>query len=512
MNGDTLTANSNVLIRLPSSTLRMIKLAPNTTIHLGKFGSFFANDIIGKPYGYTYEIKEDKHVEMVYSSEGLFPASNVDGDRDEEDEDGEQGEEGDENGNNEDEEMDVDSQDSASDAREGKKSRHEQKLATNETTTDDPSVQRLTMTDIEIMKKTKSGEQIIKQVIKSHTAFEKKSIYSKEKYTRRKQQKFIRRFTPCSVGSSELIEYFQYKDHHRILELTSESLGLIMSLANVHPGGNYIVVDETGGLVTGAMLERIYTGDGEEDDGGSILFVHENEHANLDLLKYMNFSDEVLDKKVSAINLLQLYYPEEEEDVKVLTEETLMKMKSSRRGQYYRRLARHKQLEIIFENIRLGRYDGLIIASTLEMSPLLQRLIPAVDGSRQLVLYHTAKEPLVPVAHELMADLRVLAPTILETRVRKYQVFPGRTHPEMTSKSGGGYVLWGTRVLPSVVRAGGKKRYKKPQQKKPVTDVEGNAAELSDGKAAAKRALGEQQDATAAKKLKTNGDVRDSAE
>ncbi|KAK9464983.1 Gcd10p family-domain-containing protein [Lipomyces arxii] len=419
MDETKIVAGNHVFIRMPSSTLRITKLNADSTVNLGKFGSFYANDIIGKPFGYTYEIRDDKHVETIYSAEGLFPSSTSDGDFAEEIEEGDLSE----------------------------------AAATNENTVDDQSVQKLSMADIEALKKTASGEEIIQNVIKSHTAFDKKTVYSQEKYKRRKQQKFLKRFTPCSVGSCEIIEYYHYKDPHRIMEITVESLGLIMSLSNIRPGGNYIVVDETGGLITGCILERM-------GGKGSILFLHENEHPNMDIVKFMNFPEEMTERMVKTLNLLQLFYPEEEEDVKILSEETLANMKSARRGQYYRRLTRRAELTTIFENIRTGTYDGLILATTLETKSLLDKLIPALDGSRQLVIYNAAKEPLVKTSHELMADLRVLAPTILESRVRKYQVLPGRTHPEMIMKSGGGFILWGTHVLPSVVKAGGKKRRK----------------------------------------------------
>ncbi|KAK9429022.1 Gcd10p family-domain-containing protein [Lipomyces doorenjongii] len=437
MNEDIIEPNNYVFIRLPSATLRITKLAPRSTIHLGKFGSFYADDIIGKSYGYTYEIKDDKHVDTIYSSEGLFPSSTVDADEEED-----------------------------SEETENTPVPEEKEVGTNENTRDDPGVQKLSMTEIEALKRTASGEKIIETVIKSHAAFDKKSVYSQEKYKRRKQQKFLRRFTPCSVGSCEIIEYFQYKDHHRILELTSESLGLILSLANIRPGGKYIVIDETGGLVAGAMMERM----GGE---GMIMFAHENEHPNMDVMKFMNFPEALVTQMIKTINLFELFYPEEEKDVKVLSEDILSKMKSSRRGQYYRRLARHIELQSIFQHICDGLFDGLILATTLETKPLLDKLIPALQGSRPLVVYNAAKEPLVAASHDLIADLRVLAPTILESRVRKYQVFPGRTHPEMTSKSGGGYVLWGTRVLPSKVQAGGKKR-RKPNAPKPTSN--GDAA------------------------------------
>ncbi|KAK9477448.1 Gcd10p family-domain-containing protein [Lipomyces japonicus] len=415
-------ADQYVLIRLPSSTLRLIKLSQNATVNLGKFGSFKADEIIGLPFGYTYEIQDGGNGTVDHHDEGTDK-------------------------------------------------RQDEIIGTNELTVDDPTVQRLSMQEIEQLKKTASANEIIARVIESHAGFNQKTIFSKQKYTRRKQQKFLKRFTPCQVGSSEIIEYFQYKQHSRILELTLESLGLIMSLANVRPGGNYIVLDDTGGLITGAMMERMglsgkkTTNDDDDDNHGSILFVHENEHANFDTLKFMNFSDQVINHTVKTINLLQLFHPQEEEPVKILSDDVISNMKPARRGQYYRRLHRHAELSAIFQNLTSGFYDGLILATTLDLSSsLLDKLLTGLAGSRQVVIYNPAKEPLVNYSHALMRDLRVLAPTILESRVRKYQVYPGRTHPVMTMQSGGGYVLWGTRVLPSSdVRAGGKKR-RKPNQ------------------------------------------------
>ncbi|KAK9472886.1 Gcd10p family-domain-containing protein [Dipodascopsis tothii] len=321
------------------------------------------------------------------------------------------------------------------------------------------------MAEIEALKRQVAGRDVVESVVRAHTAFEKKSVFSKQKYLLRKEQKFLKRFTPTCLGSSELIEYFAVKEPHRILEMTAESLGLMLSLADVKPGGTYMVVDETSGLLVAAMLERMA---GE----GRIVVVHENEHPNFDLLKFTNFPAETTDRMVTAMNLLQLYHPEEEEEVRELSAETLAGMKSARRGQYYKRLRRQEELRSIFSHVDGGAFDGLLLATTLDTSSLLQKMIPCVRGSRPIVLYNASKEPLVTTAHELLGDLRVLAPTIMETRVRNYQVLPGRTHPQMTSKSGGGYLLSGTRVLPSTdARAGGVRKKRKVEPAAPAPDT-----------------------------------------
>ncbi|KAL8685998.1 MAG: hypothetical protein Q9218_007417, partial [Villophora microphyllina] len=56
MQPSTVRSNSYVGLRLPSGSLTIHEIKPNTTISLGKYGSFQANFLIGRPFHYTYEI------------------------------------------------------------------------------------------------------------------------------------------------------------------------------------------------------------------------------------------------------------------------------------------------------------------------------------------------------------------------------------------------------------------------------------------------------------------------
>ena len=69
-------AGDSVLIRLPNAEVRSVKINKNSwvlhfanqalkltslrTIPLGRFGSFHANELVGQPYGLTYELVEKK--------------------------------------------------------------------------------------------------------------------------------------------------------------------------------------------------------------------------------------------------------------------------------------------------------------------------------------------------------------------------------------------------------------------------------------------------------------------
>lgn len=394
-NPATIKDGNYIMIRLPSENHRVFKLAAGAKIGLGKFGSFHVDDILGHPFGYTYEIIGDRQLRLVN------------------------------------EEFTTDKDELEPDEN-------------NRDLFDDPTAQTLSMEEIEALKKNSQdgGREIIERVVSSHVAFDKKTTFSQEKYLKRKQQKFLKRFTPVPIGSTELIDYYLDKDAQKVMDISEESLGLMMSLANIRPGGTYLVVDDLNGVIVAAMLERM----GGE---GLIVVAHDDEHPKLDGLKFMNLSEDFITSHVRSINWLDFIDPEEAEIVPTLSDAELSALKPSHKVQYLRKKRRADNLAVVRALIDGCKFDGLIISTELHVPTLIPHLLPAIGGSRPIVIYDAAKEALVETTHLLHKDLRVLAPTIMETRVRRYQTLPGRMHPHMTMRGGGGYVLWGTRVIPN---------------------------------------------------------------
>lgn len=405
--------NQSILVRLPSQNIKVVKVEPGSIISLGKFGSFKADDIIGDPFGFTYEIGADMELSLVDVSI----------------------------------ECDEDDQMGA-----------EQTMTGHKITA--TGLQQLTSEEIEALKSQGvSGAEIIARVTEGHTAFEHKTEYSKEKYLKRKKQKFLQQFTPYAIGSTELIDIYLDKDPTRIYNISPETLALALSMGNIRPGGNYLVADETPGVLVAAMLERI----GGE---GSITVVHENEHPNLDCLKYLSVSDEDRERLIKTINWLELFHPEETEPIRPKTPEELESLKPAHRRQYFRAQQREKTHKWILDRAQNEGFDALMVMTQLDLPSLIPRLLQFVSGSRPIVLYSEFKEVLVETTLALQKNNRVLAPTIMETRVRKYQTLPGRIHPLMSSRGYGGYLLSALRVHPNpAVNAVGKisNRRKKPK-------------------------------------------------
>jgi tRNA (adenine-N(1)-)-methyltransferase non-catalytic subunit len=241
------------------------------SINLGKFGTFNSNLILGRPYYLTYELL-DKDDGRSKTELRVVPAAELHAEAlgeehapaaEASDETGEVGAG-----------FDIVGEDG------------EVIMRNNRLTIDDASRQKLSMDEIEALKKagTGSGKDIIAKIMASHNAIGEKTTFSLAKYTLRKSRKYLKRFTALPMDVGVLTEYVLEKEAYKIMELREDLLGLICSWANIHcgatsrmqtaedgvsqvGGGRWLVVDDTGGLVTAALAERMGILYPEEDDG-----------------------------------------------------------------------------------------------------------------------------------------------------------------------------------------------------------------------------------------------------
>ncbi|KAH7074812.1 Gcd10p family-domain-containing protein [Paraphoma chrysanthemicola] len=265
--------NTHVALRLPSGLFKIFEITPNTSINLGKFGTFNSNLILGRPYYLTYELL-DKDDGRAKTELRVVPASELHAEALGSEqvpvaETGDETAEGDAG-------FDIVGDD-------GKVI-----MRNNRLTVDDASRQKLSMDEIEELKKagTGSGKDIIAKIMASHNAIDEKTSFSLAKYTLRKSRKYLKRFTALPLDVATLTEYVLEKEAYKIMELREDLLGLICSWANIHcgattriqttedgisqiGGGRWLVVDDTGGLVTAALAERMGILYPDEDDDES---------------------------------------------------------------------------------------------------------------------------------------------------------------------------------------------------------------------------------------------------
>ncbi|KAL3490959.1 Gcd10p family-domain-containing protein [Aspergillus germanicus] len=430
--------NQFVLLRLPSETTKIVQIVPNTLINCGKFGSFPANQIIGRPFYLTFEILEtpgdsqSTRLRIVPATELHAESLITEGEGDDDVEVNEEG----------------------------------LPVRTNRETVDDASSQKLTLEEIEALKKesTGAGKDIIAKILESHTALDQKTAFSLAKYTLRKQKKYMKRFTVFPMDVSALTNYMlENRDSAtKSMELRDELVGLIGSWGNVHhggdatlqqtlskPNGRYLVVDETGGLVLAAMAERmgllhpdeesedhgegngaleqeapVQDGNPEEETtkttprtqrpsqmsatGNTITLIHANKQSNASLLKFFGYDQNNPDEShplfthLKTVSWLQLLDPEADpiyaEEPAIIPEAELAALKTNKRGAYHRKRNRWSRVQSVVNEVRAGGYDGLVIATLMDPESVLQHAVPLLAGSAPVVIYSPTIESLTEIA------------------------------------------------------------------------------------------------------------------
>jgi len=327
--------------------------------------------------------------------------------------------------------------------------------------------------------------------------------------------------------------------------------------------GRWLVVDETGGLVVASLAEKMgilypYEEDEEEEEetedlntdpksvmeqtnsdaecveiivepsestvpprhamramsatSNSLTLVHANAQPNTSLLSYFLFdssnpsSKHPLYRHLRTLSWLQLLSPGEDigyAEPESVSKEILKTWKSGKRGTYYRKRRRWQRTKSVVDETRAGGFDGLVVASAMNPTTILQHGVPLLRGAAQVVVYSPTIEPLVELADYYSTARRaafvvnrpdpsdlpnedfpvdptlLLAPTVHTARVKPWQVLPGRTHPLMTGRGGSeGYLFTATRVLPAEGKVEARGKFKRRKLDK-ETSADQSALEAS---------------------------------
>ncbi|KAL7412032.1 Gcd10p family-domain-containing protein [Mrakia frigida] len=401
---NVIQSGDQVMLKLPSGLIKMIEVKGEKTISLGKFGSFPSSALLNQPYGITYQIVEPtepgaKPTLRALKGEGL---------------------------------ADV-----------------EDTMATNELIEEGNEQQLLTDEEIKALKASgASAQDIIAKQIERHTAFHLKTDYSKEKYKKRKEKKFGRSFRPLAPTVPNLLSYHVDRQASYVMNLREDTFAQLLSFANIRSGGRYLVVDDCGGLVVGGILERM-------GGKGKIMTFSDSDSApahNI-LMTQMNYPKELIEETVKVLN-----WAESEEDwiaPEKLEElpprpafqpgEATQKI-DRERAKIKKRLATKQALEVVRDELHLGEWDGLVIASNYEPYSIIEKLTKYLAGSANIVVYSPYLQVLTAAHTSMRAHTIYLNPSITESWLRKWQVLPGRTHPFMNMSGSGGFLLTATKV------------------------------------------------------------------
>ncbi|SMY27180.1 unnamed protein product [Zymoseptoria tritici ST99CH_1A5] len=533
----TVRPNTYIFLRLPTEIFKLVEIKLNTIIDVGKLGSFPANLLLGRPYHYTYELLEKREGESWQRLRIVSPAElNAEAGLD----DATPAESRAEPGTTE-----VKVNGSLPEGYD-LATVNQVLMKNNRLTIDDATRQGLTHEEIEELKKSAGGKEVIEKILANHAGLDEKTEYSKAKYLARKNKKYLKRFTVLPMDLGTLIDYIMVKEPARIMEIRMEGLGLVNAWSNAHfsgmdqidagtgqANGRYLVVDDTGGLVVAGIAERMnllyprlqddaepaapmqeetteptdteIDTNGEKTNGtakiarpvhrdfpipatsNTITVLHAAVQPNVSILKHFGYdtssptvpteeNEHPLHTHLKPLSWLQLLHPEQDPtytEPERASEEELASWKSGKRGSYFKKRRRWERCKAIVDETRAGGFESLVIASHMEPTTILKHTVPLIRGGGHVVIYSPTIEPLLvaadlyskerraayiahliegetPSEDDFPVDPRLLLGASVQTsRVREWQVLPGRTHPLMTSRGGAeGYVFTARKVIP----------------------------------------------------------------
>ncbi|WVF68178.1 hypothetical protein IAT40_002943 [Kwoniella sp. CBS 6097] len=296
-----------------------------------------------------------------------------------------------------------------------------------------------------------SAEEIIQRQIKAHEKYGLKTEFSKEKWRRRKEKKFYQTVHPLSPSIPNILSHYTERSPASILHLRADTHAQLLNMANIRPGGKYLVVDDTGGLVTASIIERMGA------EGRVLLFTDSDSPPAWGILQTMNFSERELEcvKWLNWMEADEDYQrpppPPEDENVKP--------------AKAAQRLRKHNaqvaELNSTRNELHGGGWDGLILATTLSPISVLSRLTRYLLGSTPIVVYSPYIQVLAELLNWSKRDPNYLHDTLSESWERTYQVLPGRTHPMMNTSATGGYLWSAIRVHPTKYQPDSHQRFKR---------------------------------------------------
>ncbi|SJX64013.1 related to GCD10-translation initiation factor eIF3 RNA-binding subunit [Sporisorium reilianum f. sp. reilianum] len=420
-----IASGATVILKLPSGRTKAAEIMLGKQVSLGKFGSFKADDLIGMPYGFTYEIQLDPAAASTQNGKSGgkkgagAPAVSTAGS------------------------LKLVINRTLGDI-ETEASETVETTATNEHINDDGSAQKLTYVDIQELKnKGISGREIIEQQLAGSVSFANRTVYSQAKYVARKEQKHLKLFTPLQPDFGNVCDFWFDKAPEKIRYIRKDALSQVLSFGSVRPGGRYLVVDGVSGLLAGAVLERM-GGD------GTVVAINDAESPPaFDILPYFNLPVQTTKNVLKVINWAATepdYAPVfSNQDVEPASSSSARTSKDKQRDR--KRQANFRQVDRVRSDFFAGDFDAVLIACHYDPMSIVRRLKPHLGGSASVVVHSPYLQPLAEAHAKLRGDEEFIDISVTEPWLRKYQVLPGRTHPEMTTSSTAGFVLHALRVF-----------------------------------------------------------------
>ena len=369
----------------------------------------------------------------------------------------------------------------------------------NRSILDDNKSQKLTTSEINNFKEDGlTTKEIIETIVENSATFNLKTVYSQEKYLKKKQEKYSNYLRVYKPNATLLCDMWVNQGAYKTANIRIDSLAQMLNLCNVRSGCKYMVVDNFFGLVSAAILERLI-GDctvfdqlecGTFDDVGRCVQVITGEgpvNSWRQAIEALNFKEQHLNHCLLSVQIHKTIpllvgsgsadqtsetANTTEADADNTNEQATESNRPPRRSKKcsdwqergdelenefrknkrikfeernLRKQKRTAESTIALELLSKRNFDGLIVVlRNQNASELVDHLLNFLIPSGQFIVFSEFLEPLT----QCYSDLRQKACNIKlsESWMRNFQILPMRSRPEIDMGGKSGFILHGVKL------------------------------------------------------------------
>ncbi|EGT51048.1 hypothetical protein CAEBREN_07527 [Caenorhabditis brenneri] len=307
---------------------------------------------------------------------------------------------------------------------------------------------------LEMKKQGISGQEVVAKLVEGSASFQTRTVFSQSKYIKRKSKKHSDRVLILRPTIRLLAKAYYLKDPDRLAMLRADQLALILQMAGVHHGKNVVVFEQTLGLITSAVMERL-------GGSGGCVHIHRGAVAqSIPCVHSMNYDEStsstllpvrikclLAGKQLPYENNRKPVNEEEENNDDSTAQKAVEKLEDQDQEALARRNDRLERERRGLELIDEEKAHSLIIGSrTVDPISVLELVFPKLAPSASIVIYSPHQNMLVS-AYDWLAKRQTVNLVLTDQMCRIMQVLPDRTHPLMAQHVAGGHVLSGIKVI-----------------------------------------------------------------
>ena len=296
---------------------------------------------------------------------------------------------------------------------------------------DTNSAQQMKHSDVLYLKESNvEGQQIIDALVQNSKTYQERTTFSKVKYLKKKKEKYAVWFEARKPTALNLCETYLRSQPERICHMRPDSLALVLNLANISFESHVLLVENTKGLIQGALAERCVAYALRVEFHDTIA-----QHGDPNVCQLQNTVGGLFPKTpiLREFNLRTKHTRR----VGYVNASLLLNYQDASKDIVAHQLA--KAYEKTFNSCIIVHDQFLPLDIFKVVSFMIQPSAP-------IVVFCVSLEPLVELQEYLLSERQATNVRIEELWTREQQVLPMRTHPNMNMHAASGYILSGIKI------------------------------------------------------------------